>query len=613
MRKFSAEGLKQFEGYRICSLEWNFLSGAYDILNWTLYFSLSKIRYDGALTDRIEGSGFYDLIETLTKLSSDRKDDFKFFIYVRNLKGFERVGENFLMWDGQCFVSDELKPFVLNANKLPKVEFRNWDFFFDEIEDGMDFLDALLKVYSEFRRGATFTKAFRFTLSKELWMSIKSGFELTPQEQKDLQKVLGCKTDDLLPRDRDEFDVLKRANHAGLLGINPDYVKTTVVGNLGSYDISSSHIGFMARKDYPLKQTGSYIKNAKLEVLDYLKEKDYAWIGIFLIRNIKPKTDLVIDLTKFGFIYNKKDERSSFVFTNVDWTWFPKLFDFEFIGIPYIFPYVQGKLPKLFRKNLGNLYKAKEECKKGSFERDIHKFMCEVPYGHSIKTPYHRYETLYIKEQNTFGKKAIIEHEVSFEQIKKKVKANGLPYQWGIWTVSYSVAELVSLLMDMEPQNALYWDTDGIKFKFDDEGLVQMAFDVRNEEIQSEKEDWLPEKLGQWKFEGNLTKFKAIGGKWYVFEKNGEYDCACAGANKDVILEWLGNDPMAFELFHEATNMGCDCFRTINYPSDKRTFYIYDSCSMNAELKHEFINFTEKITGKSRAYYRQHSWGTFLT
>lgn len=610
MTKFTLEGLKPFKDYKVCSLEWTFESGAYDIEDWKLCFSFNKVRFQSNLTNKIEGHGFNELLMAISELSSLYKDDYKFFIYVKNLRGFERIGENFLMWDGECFLSDDMAPFYLNCSDLPKAEFRNWDNFFDKIEDGMEFLDALLKVYNEFRKGAGFHKAFRYNITRELWKSLQNGYGMSKEQKEEAKQNsrVSFTSLDLIPTE-EEFWVLKEANHAGLLYINPDMAGVTIEDNLKSFDISSSHIGFMARKPYPYKKS-KQLKN----ITDFPElDKNECWIGKFILKDIEPRTELEIDLTKFGFMKSSRGNYVEFIFTNIDWAWFTKLYRFELIEISFFQSYTQRPLDFYMKWKLGKLYTEKSNAEKGTLEKDVFKLACEIPYGHSIKTPFYRFETVYIKDKNQFGKKFIKKDQLKFEDIYKKIKNNGVPYQWGIWTVSYSVYELITLIMDIGKENVVYCDTDSIKFLDDGAGIGDLAIEIRNADIQEEKDNFLPKDLGIWKFEHNIETFKAIGGKWYLSRIDGELDVKCAGANKDTVLQYLNDSAWPFANFNDPTNMPCACFKTITYPSNDRTFIITNTGEMCDQLKKEFEFVNEKLTAENRNYYRQHSWGTFLT
>lgn len=150
---------------------------------------------------------------------------------------------------------------------------------------------------------------------------------------------------------------------------------------------------------------------------------------------------------------------------------------------------------------------------------------------------------MFDEEENDF-KIVPNDEEFNIEGIRNKLKKRYLPFQYGIWTASWSRLEEVQMILNIGVENVVYGDTDSVKF-VGDEGIA--IVEKRNKEIQKELEVIkkkraviLDERLGSWKNEGDAKEFKFINLKWYAYlDKENKLTVKAAGADVEKLEKYL--------------------------------------------------------------------------
>ena len=100
------------------------------------------------------------------------------------------------------------------------------------------------------------------------------------------------------------------------------------------------------------------------------------------------------------------------------------------------------------------------------------------------------------------------------------------------------------------------------------------------------------EKIGRWKFEGTFKQFKAIGVKWYLFEKE-ELEVKAAGADCEKLLNWLKEQNNPFEEFNKQMYVP-GLFKNVGINREKKTVFIGYNNYMGDQLIREL---NEKTNG----------------
>lgn len=143
-----------------------------------------------------------------------------------------------------------------------------------------------------------------------------------------------------------------------------------------------------------------------------------------------------------------------------------------------------------------------------------------------------------------------------------------LYYLWGVWVTAYNRRNLFMAIKELG-EDYVYSDTDSVKFKnFEKHKQFFETYNKINEfklknAMNYHKLDYdlcrpktikgVTKVLGAWEFEGISTRFKTLGSKRYLYEKNNELTLTVAGLNKQDALKYMqkvfGNQ--IFENFKE--------------------------------------------------------------
>ena len=236
--------------------------------------------------------------------------------------------------------------------------------------------------------------------------------------------------------------------------------------------------------------------------------------------------------------------------------------------------YKKQYLPKAFIQTILTLYKNKTELKDvvGQEAEYLHnKELVNSCYGMTV-TDICRPEITYKWDSDTHTYKWDITELTEDDYIKMlkdyNVKRNRfLAYQWGVWVTAYARRNLFTGIYNAG-MNYIYSDTDSIKLKLTPEfkryieeynktvlTKLQRAMDYHKLDISLCKPKTIKgiEKiLGVWDYEAHYTRFKTLGAKRYMMEKDGKISLTVSGINKKFAIPYLqtiGKD--LFDLFAE--------------------------------------------------------------
>lgn len=515
------------------SLSWEVLNGQEDIGNWTLYGGEQEYK----------GIGFESFLSAATKLSENVN-----VVFMKDLRWFLVIAGKFIDMKDKEYKASKNRMFFINL--CENLELREIKNFWEDCDE-QTFLKKLDVCRDAFRtRQKTFSKEFlknkvslkthyRYTLASEMWNQMQSLYFL--QCRGGAKQLVYS----LLPQDEQELILLtEKLNKASFCWANPEYLGKSVP-RVYSYDLSSSHLSFFARKKFPYEPFQE-VTDPK-EVSSILHSNFYAWCGTFYFTDLAWKTPFKFNMQS-GFTYwairdTEHVNNWSISLTNVDYEWFCKTFAWKECHVCCFYKSKQKELPRDLAVMFEDLYAHKAAQKKGTFAKEIFKFRAELPYGQPMKAIEQTAKLVYLEEEENF-EPICFPSELTFEQKIQKLTKRGLPYVVSLWVVAYSRAEWHHVASKIGWSNMVYGDTDSVYF-IGEEG--HKVVEERNKEITEEfriinnkRCMTFDDRLGKWEREEDCAVFKTIGKKWYIKQDfNNNIKLTCAGVDKEILLEKL--------------------------------------------------------------------------
>jgi len=169
-------------------------------------------------------------------------------------------------------------------------------------------------------------------------------------------------------------------------------------------------------------------------------------------------------------------------------------------------------LNKVFTDKLIECYNFKEDKNNSEVERHIKKIPLNTLYGYGMR-------------------KSLLTSKNLMGQLISNKPSRYLAPQMSYHTVAY--ARFYLEWMKQKFENVVYNDTDCIKTV--DEKAAEI-FTAENERIKElVKKRGYDSTIGQWKFEGELSKFIAFAPKCYMYELSGDLECKFAGCREKAV------------------------------------------------------------------------------
>lgn len=369
-----------------------------------------------------------------------------------------------------------------------------------------------------------------------------------------------------------EYFELKEAFQGGFTHANAVY-SGEILENVASYDFTSSYPYVMVAEKFPMSK-GKLLNDdgkpkSKEEFEFYVK--NYCCIFRVRFKKIGSKTNFehyisesrcvnpelglyikgeIIDNGRVDYA----DELAT-VITNVDYDIIKKVYTWENIAVDNLIYYEREYLPTDFVLSILELYKDKTTLKgvKGEEVRYLAgKSLLNALYGMCV-TDICQDENLYINDEWQKHKITIDEAKETIDKYNKK-KNRFLSYAWGVFVTAYARKNLWSGILQFR-NDYVYSDTDSVKVLNYERHLdyierynsyckekLRLACMYHNipfsmvepQTIKGEKK-----LLGVWDFEGIYTRFKTLGAKRYMTEKDGKISITVSGVNKNVAVPYL--------------------------------------------------------------------------
>ena len=356
-----------------------------------------------------------------------------------------------------------------------------------------------------------------------------------------------------------EYRELKRCFMGGFTHANVTYANKTIK-NVSSFDFTSSYPAVMLAEKYPmtapfkviLKNDEDFIKRlktcccmfdctfygieAKVEFENYISFSRCRNIDDYYTNNgrVVEALQLTITLTEQDF----------FIISN--------LYAWKSIEVSNFYCFYKDYLPKEIIETILDLYKDKTELKgveDKQVEYMVAKNMINSMYGMCV-TDICRKEIIY---DNGWQQSP----EPNIEELIEKYNHNPqrfLYYAWGVWVTAYARRNLFTGILEFK-DDYIYSDTDSLKVLHKENHMKYI--EEYNEKIKKKIELCLKhygipisraypktkkgivKPLGVWDYEGDYTRFKTLGAKRYIVEKDGELEITIAGVAKEAGKKYL--------------------------------------------------------------------------
>ena len=373
---------------------------------------------------------------------------------------------------------------------------------------------------------------------------------------------------DLLTLEPDEYKQLKRGFAGGFTHACAKYVaegKESPLKDVGSFDFTSSYPAVMLTEQFPMSK-GTLVGEIEdwNELQMYLHK--YCCLFDVTLTNVMPKVDYdhpisVSKLIKSSGVREDNGrvvsaESITLTMTEQDWFTFEEFYEYETYDFKYFRIYEKRFLPKPFYRAILELYKRKTILKDVEGEEInymISKNMLNAAYGMIVTDivrdvlDYDYNESEYIPPTKPNLEEAIERYNTS--------KKRFLFYPWGVWVTAYARRNLFSGILACG-DDYIYSDTDSIKI-FNPEKHMDYIESYNNnllsrinyiakylgidpEEYSPKNKKGVPKPIGIWEYEGKYKRFKTLGAKRYLVEKqDGSYVLTVAGVNKKKACQYL--------------------------------------------------------------------------
>lgn len=377
----------------------------------------------------------------------------------------------------------------------------------------------------------------------------------------------------------DEFQIMQRAYQGGFTHANA-YFANKVLPNVASYDFTSSYPYVMLSEKFPMSRGARFEPKTTQEFLDALE----MFCCVFNVRfiNLKPKVDFENPLS-FSRCYNVKGytlnngrivyaTQLDTTITNVDYKVLQEFYEWDEDIISEMWVYQKDYLPRELLFCILDLYEQKTILKgvEGKESEYMHaKSMLNSIYGMCVTNPI-REEYMYSSKDGDTWSVNTPDDEQSEKMLKKHNRSRNrfLFYPWGVFVTAYARRNLFSGILACG-RDYVYSDTDSIKIlnyhqheeyiEWYNE-MVNIKLDEMSENMVIGKKRFKPvtiygeeKPIGVWDFEGVYERFKTLGAKRYMTEKNGKLTMTVAGLSKQDGLQYLidtyGDNDSVFEEF----------------------------------------------------------------
>ena len=351
-------------------------------------------------------------------------------------------------------------------------------------------------------------------------------------------------------------------------------------------DLKSDYPFQMAAKYYP---TGKPVK-IQNDLSTFLSvAKNHCVIAHIRIYNIQLKQYCPISPISFhkciSFENVKKDngkiwsaDMIEIMVTELDLEYIMDTYEYSDIKILYAESYKRIPLPDYIIEPVLQGFIEKEKLEKGTSEYMLAKQKPNSGYGMMLTKM--ATEEYTVKEGDI-----VIDTDYQFNYRKERRKAFLSPL-WGIYVTSHARHTLMRFINQIG-NDVVYCDTDSIYLLNYEKH--KHIFDEYNTKVIAYNKKHLPKeciKLGTFENEGTCARFKTLGAKRYIYERDGKIKTTVSGMKKDKFVDYcISRNTDPFEEFHDNVILSAlvSGKTTMKYHDDYTSEYITDEYG-NTEL-----------------------------
>lgn len=357
-----------------------------------------------------------------------------------------------------------------------------------------------------------------------------------------------------------EFKLARFAFQGGFTHANAIYNNITCK-NVSSYDLTSSYPTVMLAEQFPMSKGVRKINLSVEQFENYIKK--FCCLFTVELWGIKTKNDLqpIISSSKCLKKENVKIDNGRLysadyiltVLTDIDYNNLKIFYDYEKIKIGIAYFYKRDYLPKEIITSILKFYSDKTTLKgvKGKeTEYLLSKGMLNSLYGMSVYNPI-KTEYNYINNEWVANDNEVNEENVNNYNFDK---SRFTFYLWGIFVTSYARNNLFTAIKELK-NDFIYCDTDSVKFfnkdkhknyfkKYNNNIYQKLKktcihYNFSESVLKPKNQNGISKLIGIWDFEGTYNRFKTLGCKRYLTEKNDKLDLTVSGLNKKLTIPYL--------------------------------------------------------------------------
>ena len=371
----------------------------------------------------------------------------------------------------------------------------------------------------------------------------------------------------------EEYKMMKRAFQGGFTHANAEYSGKTLE-NVSSRDLCSDYPYQMIANRYPMSSGLKVEVKTMKQFREYIRK--YCCIFDVEFTNIRARMDApdhILSYSKCWGVRNDVVDNGRIVsadrvittVTEVDFQSLEWFYRWDSIRIGSFYRYFRGYLPKPIVESILSLYAAKTSLK-GVPEREEEylrsKGMLNSTYGMMV-TDIIRPENTYSGEWDEPKEPDLDEELTKYNTAKKRF----LFYAWGLYVTAYARRSDYTAILELK-DDYVYTDTDSVKYL--NREAHEAFFDRYNEAVVRDLQramdhhglsmDLVMPKtvkgtvklLGAFEYEGTYDRFKTLGAKRYMVEKDGKISITVSGVNKSSAIPWMeANFEDPFEAFSQ--------------------------------------------------------------
>lgn len=371
--------------------------------------------------------------------------------------------------------------------------------------------------------------------------------------------------------ERTEYLLLKNAFMGGFTHSNSMYTEIECK-NVTSFDFTSSYPTVLIAEKYPMSKGKPYKVQNEKELISLCNR--YSVLVDLRFTNIKSNFifENIISFSKCRNVKNPlinngrivSADSLSITITNIDFLNIISFYKWDNLEIGLCYIYENDYLPKEIIETVLQLYKDKTELKGVDGK--------EIEYLHSkelLNSIYGMCVTSIVHNDVSFenGEWSTTENNIDSElDLYNTDKNRFLFYQWGVWCTAYARNNLYTAILECR-EDYIYSDTDSVKilnaekhkeyFERYNKWITNKInkclshYNISETMAKPKTIKGIEKPLGVWDFDGFYTRFKTLGAKRYIVEKdNKNIEITVCGLSKKAGKEYISLQKNPFDFFN---------------------------------------------------------------